>query len=593
LFQVGAWIGILLLYLAACSWGVLEVHYSNDTWIGLAAGRQILSDPQFPLADTFSYTSGGQTWFNQNWLSHVFFWLLYDELGATALVLVTWAISIGTFTLVLLATWFRGRSWPAAFIGAAAVALASRDWLSIRPATIQFFLLAAAWLAFSALISQGQRRRWWPMAVLALVYGVWPHAHGSFLIGFGMLGLFVGMAAVIALLARRYPVKTPLALPQGAVLVALGIVAVILGVAVSPYGVENLTHPFKVVESKAFRTVGEWAPPYQPGNFPPVIRFWIVLASGAIGPLALVCLRRRTARKTTRQLREARHSRGAAHRSADDPISPGINRMELNVLLFDLAAVGIGLCMAMFARRFAPVFYILATPTMASWMVRLAGSLSSRRQRVGRWAMAIGVWLGAAALIAITSHRARAELVKQVPRDGKYHLLDRVTCNFQTPRFSLEFLRRNGLTPNLMTEWKWAGSVMFGVPGAKVFIDGRAQQVYSEQQYKAYLWLTRVPPAQAEAASDLLEQAGTDMVMVPLLEAMQPLLNAMTHQPRWQVIIEGPEAVIWVRQDSLLLDELIRREQAGDLYWPTELDAARWRDYISLTADHPSPAGGK
>jgi len=581
------WAGISLLFVGACAWGVLEVHYSGDTWIGLAAGRQILTEPQFPLTDTFSYTSGGQVWYNQNWLSHVFFWLLWDKLGSTALVVGTWAVSIGTFSLVLLATWFRGRSWHAAFLGATAVALGSRDWLSIRPATIQFCLLAAAWLAFSALISQGQRRRWWPMAALLLIYSIWPHAHGSFLFGFGLLGLFVGIAAVVGFLAKRYPVKTSIAFPQGAVLIGLGIVAVALGVLLSPYGVENLTHPFKVVESKVFRGVGEWVPPFHAGKFPPVFRFWIVLAVAVIGLLGLLLLRLLTTGTTERRLRRDRSAARKARRSLRDASSSGVNRFDLNVLLFDLAAVGIGLGMVMFARRFAPVFYILATPTVVAWMVKLAQSLTPRWEGIGRWALLIGPWAGAVATVGLTTYMARAELVEQVPPSGKYDLLDRVTSNYQTPGLFLEFLRRNGLTPNLMTDWKLAGSVMFCVPGAKVYIDGRAQQVYSEEQYLTYMWLINVPPSQAQTASEILERTGTDVLLLPFWSSVQPLRRAMTQHPQWQVIVEPPEAVMWARRGSQFLDELVHREQAGDLWWPEGLNADKWRSRVRAAAAPP------
>jgi hypothetical protein len=152
--------GTALFFLAACVYGVLEVHYSTDTWIGLAAGRQILSSPAFPKTDTFSYTFHGQTWFNQNWLSHVFFWLLYDRIGPSAVVIGTWTVGVGLFACVLLATKLRSGSWTAAMLAAAIVAVATRDWLRVRPATIQFFLLALLWLSVSALLSQGARRRW-------------------------------------------------------------------------------------------------------------------------------------------------------------------------------------------------------------------------------------------------------------------------------------------------------------------------------------------------------------------------------------------------------------------------------------------------
>jgi len=40
--------GVVALFLFACFYGALEVHYSTDTWIGLAAGRQIMTEPTFP-----------------------------------------------------------------------------------------------------------------------------------------------------------------------------------------------------------------------------------------------------------------------------------------------------------------------------------------------------------------------------------------------------------------------------------------------------------------------------------------------------------------------------------------------------------------
>jgi hypothetical protein len=66
------WGGPILLFLAATAFGILEVHSSTDTWIGLAAGRQIYTADEFPKTDTFSYTFNGEVWYNQNWLTHLF-----------------------------------------------------------------------------------------------------------------------------------------------------------------------------------------------------------------------------------------------------------------------------------------------------------------------------------------------------------------------------------------------------------------------------------------------------------------------------------------------------------------------------------------
>ncbi len=661
--------GVVLLYMACCAFGVLEVHYSTDTWIGLSAGRQIMTEPTFPKADTFSYTSYGQTWFNQNWLSHVFFWELYNKLGSDAEVIGTWLVSAGTFTLVLLATWFRCRSWLAAFVAASIVAIACRDWLSIRPATIQFFLVAAAWLSLCALMAQGERRRWWPMALLVATYTVWPHAHGSFLFGFGLLGLFIGCAALaillrgvlpvrrrgwwvggarlsalllavtvlaivlrysladlwyrllppwfsaispgqqiacvlaecvalLLLLALMSPARPAISLAQGAVLVAIGLLTAALGVLLSPYGLENYIHPFKVVESDVFRTVGEWVPPYRSARFPGALRFWLALAVATATALGFLIARLIHAARPAKAPGKAWPSAADgtlwyASSSAGEADQPdkGSPRAALplpgfNSILFDVAAVAIGLYMAMFARRFAPVFYILATPALVTWIMRLAEPLSPGIKRHGRLVVILGAWVAAPVAGVVTFRLAYSELVTEAVGDGQFDLLDRVTHNDRTPLAAIDFLRRNNLTPNVMTEWKVAAAIMFYVPGARVFIDGRAQQVYTEEQYKTYMGLLNVSSTQGPLATRVLDQQQTDLLLLPKWEVTRQLIDVIETQPQWVLVMEEPAAAIWVREGSKLLADILGRERAGTLWWPNTPDT-QWRHGMLLVSTWP------
>jgi hypothetical protein len=619
---IAAWLtaGVVLLYVAACGYGALEVHYSTDTWIGLAAGRQIMTEPTFPKADTFSYTFYGQTWFNQNWLSHVFFWELYDKLGPDAVVFGTWAISAGMFTLVLLATRLRCGSWLAATLVATMVAIASRDWLSIRPATIQFFMMAAAWLGLSALLGQGARHRRWPLVLLLVTYAVWPHAHGSFLFGFGLLGLFLvcaaiarvtglksttdrqvlaiagigflaamlgvvvdphglrnafalaavtfGCAGIIRVVFRRWRIAPVISESQAVILAGIGLLTAVLGAVLSPYGIENFTHPFKVVESAVFRTVGEWFPPYITGRFPGVTRFWVALAIAAASPLVILLLRAI---------------------DSGSPREPASERapLALHALLFDVSSVAIGLGMAMFARRFAPVFYILAAPALASWILRVARPLSDRLRHYAREILLAAAWVGAAGVGAHAGVLAYTDLVTNVTPDGPYNLLDRVTNNDHSPLAAVEFLRRNQLTPNVMTEWKVAAAIMFYVPGARVFIDGRAQQVYDEKQYTAYLGLLSIPANQGAVASQVLDRCGTDLILLPKWDVTFRLMQALQEQPQWRPVMEEPIAVIWVREGSKLMTELLERERAGTLWWPDRAES-QWRHGLFMVDADPS-----
>lgn len=566
-------LGAALLFVTGAAFGVLEVHYSTDTWIGLAAGRQILTEPQFPKTDTFSYTFTGTTWYNQNWLSHVYFWLLYDKLGPDAVVYGTWAVGYLTFFLVLLAARLRCGSWLAATLAAALVAIASRDWLSARPATVQFLFVSALWLALSALAGQTERRRWWPVALLAGVFLLWPHAHGSFVLGYGLTGLLVACF----LLARVLRRKIALSDAQILAVIAVVVVTAILGAVLSPYGIENYLHPTKVAKSDIFRQVGEWHPPYREGMFPPVTRFWIAFAVAFATPLAALMLRfldplvsgRAAPPSATGRAEHARSSPRSGSAAAP-------SRADWPRLIFDLTAVAIGLGMAMWARRFAPMFYILSTPALAALTMHLARGLSPLIRVHVRDGIVASTWLIAGFSVYVVVRNAYNELVLDVAKDARRarevdvhnSLLDRVTRFDSSPRDALDFLARNHLKPKIVTDWKLAGPVMFFVPGAQVYIDGRAQQVYDEEHYMSYLYITNGAGGPTMSLTDRLVKSGTDTMLLPMWSAMDRLVAAIQSDPQWVLVLQSHRGSIWFRQGTPIFDEVLRRERAGDLWWP-------------------------
>ena len=185
-------IGPIALFLFATAYGVLEVHSSTDTWIGLAAGRQILNSDEFPTTDTFSFTFNGKPWYNQNWLTHVFQYWLYSKIAPNAVVYGTWTLAALVFFFTLLAAYWRSGTWIGATLAAAVVALGCRDFLSARPATTGFFCIAALWALICAVEGQRGKTRWWPIALLLPLMLVWGNAHGSFVFGYGVLALWVG-----------------------------------------------------------------------------------------------------------------------------------------------------------------------------------------------------------------------------------------------------------------------------------------------------------------------------------------------------------------------------------------------------------------
>ncbi len=644
-------LGPLLLFVAGTVFGMLEVHSSTDTWIGLAAGRQIMEQTRFlnlretfPKTDTFSFTFEGQVFFNQNWLTHVYFWLLYDCFGRSAVIIGTWALCAAIFTFVLLATRLRSGSWLAGVLAASLVAVATRDWVSPRPATMQFFCLAALWFLLSALLGGAEEggdrrkdaphsdagraggplrsepagaavasctwernrtvgfaglnppygsrtlgdRRWWAILALLPLFLVWGNAHGSFIFGYGLVGLFLAcwlVVRVIELIRGRRGQTTitdAQAIAVGVVILTAAGLTILLG----PFGLENFTHQFKVTQSDVFRQVGEWHPPDLPAHpphragqltlferipiilrillggqigrdtvFPPVGRFWWVLR--ALGVCLLVALLLRLVSRFS---------------GAGPP--QGMWRYPLQALLMDALAVVIGLHMAFFARRFAPILYILATPALVVWIQRICGRLSGGLRVRVRDVLVAASWPAALATAGLTWRQGYADLVEPFRGRSGFDLLARVTRLDGSSREVFDFLERNGLRVKLLTEWTQAGVVMFHVPTAQVFMDGRAQQVYSEEHYELYSDIWWHGPAEGPQALAQLTGLGTDTVLLRVHQH-QIMRRTLEQSGRWLPVLSGEGGwQLYMRDDSEPLRVVIQREGTGRLWWP---ESARGR----------------
>lgn len=624
----------ILLLLIATAYGVLEVHSSTDTWIGLAAGKQILESDVFPLHDTFSYTYHGQLWYNQNWLTHVMQYWIYENIAPDGVIYFTWAMCAAIFGLVLAACRMRSGSWLGSLIAASIVALGCRDFVSARPATTGFFCVAALWMIVCALEGQNGRRRWWPVVLILPLMLFWGNAHGSFVFAYGMLALYVAytlaahylpaaarpwvlpspfpiMAIVVAALptavanlpvgllqqpllnllpevnaifnandvVRRfliiagvavYPVAvvllrggrpTAACTPAQAAGIAVAMAAaIVLTIAIGPFGIGNFIHPGKVAGSELFRTVSEWVPPFRKSSFPPDWRFWYILIGACILLVFAFC---------TWALLRVRSPQSGAPREGVAPIHVG---------LYDIAAIMIGLTMTLWARRFAPMFLIFAAPAVLTTVVLAMRGIDPALRAWSRVAL---MGLAAAAAVGVaweTTTKALDELGSPTHDIPGATLLQRVTRYDATPHPAIMFLANNEIRCNLLTEWTQGGPVMFFAPVAKVFMDGRSQQVYSEDHYRRYIMLFNVAgqaaPEQVRAFfHHVADDSGTNAVLLRRTPVLRPLWEAVEKSPEWSVVLFAPSWSLFFRVDSEPYAR-IRELAAEDRLWLPDMAEA-------------------
>jgi hypothetical protein len=231
----------------------------NSFLTHLATGRLIL-DHGPVHADPYTFTVHGTPWVVQSWGASIIYASAERALG-------DWAIRgvVALVTGLLLATVWRltrpaggllSRIALMAMVGGAQFAA----W-SARPQIFAFALLAAAMLVLVERYSA-----WW----LVAIFGVWINLHGSFPVGIVAVGL-TSLALVIERQERwTRIVTTGLAAVGGSV----------FGALVSPYGVDILTFPVKLLgRSDVLQYIVEWR---RPSIGDVTTWFAIVLAAAAV-----------------------------------------------------------------------------------------------------------------------------------------------------------------------------------------------------------------------------------------------------------------------------------------------------------------------
>ncbi len=639
-----------LLLLAACTvYGITEVHSSTDTYIGLAGGRAILEATDgFPVADTMSYTFQGEPWLNQNWGTHLVQYWLYRDFGPDAVIWGTWAMSASIFLCTLAAVWFRTRSLLGGLVAASVVAYGCRDFISARPATTGFFAMSAMWMLICALEgTSGSCRRRWPLVGIFVLLFLWGNSHGSFIFGYVIFGLFITYWAIVHLW-RRYVRHLPdgILLGINVVLALITLVAcwyacgktlnekwfamgppmggsaylgqaraivvlasIVLSIALlyqfmidrrrepsvalwqvggvcaalvaaflatwvlGPFGWENFVHGQEVGESEVWRSVSEWNPPYFPvAAFPPFDRIKMIMifstalliVVGAVRIYALFGTPRQTATE-----------------------APAEGRAWPRLTAFDVLAIGIGLILTFFARRFAPVFLLFAAPGVTAWVILVVRQVPE----VARRAPYV---VSAACLIMLIpagmEARGAIERINSFyPEDAEVGLLEKVTRFDATPNGLLDYLAKNEIAANLMTEWTQAGMVMFFAPQSRVYMDGRAQQVYDVDHYQRYTKVVMGNRTTPEAIYAELDRTRTNMVMLRYGHG-RALEAAIQRNSNWIPLMAGAKGVLMIRRDDPLIQEIRARADRGEEWRPNTASAQMGLGFLYRFSDPPDPA---
>ena len=191
-----AWTSALAFFLAG-----LFPLFNADAYGHLAQGRQIVALGRVPQVDLFSFWQPTpQPWKNYEWGYDWATWMVYDHLGANALVLLK-CLALGAlgYLLVRLGERLARGVELAAPLTLTALLLAlpvARFRFTTRPQIVGLLLPAVLLAGIGALYADhvSPRRKSLIVVALGLLHVAWVNAHGSHLFGVAITLIFVAFS---------------------------------------------------------------------------------------------------------------------------------------------------------------------------------------------------------------------------------------------------------------------------------------------------------------------------------------------------------------------------------------------------------------
>lgn len=236
--------------------------FEGDTWWHITAGEHILATHTVPTSDIYSFTSPGSPVIAEQWLGEV-------VLGASALLgglrgMAALDILLAAGIILLLYAYanVKARNAKAAFASCALMLPLIIIFLDLRPQLLGDIFLLITLIALES-FRQGRLKTLWFLPALFLL---WVNVHGTFAMGFAIVGLYWVGGAVNLRLGTVH--SQPWSSTERR---HLGIVSLlsVLAATITPYGTRLFSFPLEMALFYRLNmaTYQEWKPPDFHGSF--------------------------------------------------------------------------------------------------------------------------------------------------------------------------------------------------------------------------------------------------------------------------------------------------------------------------------------
>jgi len=536
--------GAVLLFVLAAVWAFPRA--AEDTYMGLANGRDVF-DGKLGKPDDWSFTTAGRVFLNQNWAFDALMVAAFRVGGDGGLLALKALTLLAIAGAAVAAARRRGAGWPPALLVVAAAMAGTRESMELR-ANLATFLMACLLLAILYDAFRRPRLAWLAVPLIA----AWSSLHGGFTLGLALFGLWIAAGAIDAMRAGGIPAAVRWARAP----VAAGAAAV-ASVAISPYGLTNLTHPLTVLGSAEWRAVYEWHP--------------VSFASGTVtagapefaGMIALVVVAT-TWRVLTR--------RGVT--PAPGPAPAGGTNARFGLVLFDVGLLALMTWMGLFAVRFLPLATVLFAPVAAAQVDALfRGARPWLPTAIGAVALA-GAMLPFAVRVAGTYSAASPAFTNE-------SVFERMSRSDELPSGAATFLQDNDVSGNVFADWPWEGFLHWRCPQLRLFIGGRAQGVYDLETLARYRRFGSDPQPAAK-----LSQWDAHLLVVPMDSKYLRIVDTIAFAPgaHWALAFCDGRTAVLADVSSPGTRPLAERVTAGQARYRSAGVAGLSRSVCAITA---------
>ncbi len=183
-FSFPAFLGAILV---AANFGIERgLRMDPDTWWHIKYGETILQTGHWPTVDAWSFTAHGMPGVAYEWGGEVVTALAYRLWGLRGLDLLLVALTSIIVVLIYYFAWLSCRNSYAAFFSTLLLLPVAVLTFTLRPQLMGYIFLLITLISL-ARFRQGEQDTLW---VLPLVFLLWVNTHGTFVLGFMVLGLY-------------------------------------------------------------------------------------------------------------------------------------------------------------------------------------------------------------------------------------------------------------------------------------------------------------------------------------------------------------------------------------------------------------------